>query len=230
MAGWTPERRQEASERLHRTKPWLHKSDKPRKSLIRENLERHEAFLLAFYGDDSPTKGNKVASAKAIGYSDTTAETQAARIFARYDKRKFQDALRICGVSNILMAYRLRRMIENGADKDAINAIRLALAAKGEATDQQAGTTINNSGPVMVIVGASSKRIEDLRKAVPQLSKEQEEEIENERCQQRLEALKRGELPLLPAKSRARPNEEEPLPSEPPGNAEGAVETQSDSR
>lgn len=204
---WTNEQRLEQRERIMALKPW--EKVAAAKKHIGNSIAKDEEFLMAFYGEDSPTKGNKTASALAVGYPQSTAEDQAGRIFRQYDKKRFQQALKACGVTNLLMGYRLRKMIEKGADKDAINAIRLALAAKGESTDQQAGTTINNSGPVMVIVGASSKRIEDLRKAVPQLSKEQEEQIENERCQNKLDLLKAGKLPQLPSKSQARRNETE---------------------
>lgn len=222
---WTPERRQAARERLLALKPWEKVKNFPKKgvrrSQIQRSIEKDGEFLLAFYGEDSPTKGNKQASALAVGYSETTALDQSTRIFRQYDKKRFQEALKACGVNNLLMGWRLRKMIEEGADKDAINAIRLALAAKGEATDQQAGTTINNSGPVMVIVGASSKRIEDLRKAVPQLSKEQEEEIENARCQARLDELKAMNRPR-------RILEEKPLPGVSEADAPGNLETESD--
>jgi len=162
---------------------------------IAASIARDQAFLMAYYGDESPTKGNKTASARAVGFSESTAEDQAGRVFRRYDKRKFQEALKAVGVTNLLMGYRLRKMIEEGADKDAIGAIRLALAARGEATDQQSGTTINATGQVMVIVGANASRINALRTAKALPTAEELEAEENARCQARLDELKARNTP-----------------------------------
>jgi len=184
------------------------------REFYKPNIERDQAFLLAYYGENSPTKGNLEQSALAIGLSESVATKQANRIFKRYDKKRFQEALTAVGVNNILMANRLRKMIEDGSDKDAINAIRLALAAKGEATDQQgASVNIQSSAPVMVIVGANASKINALRTASKQPTRRelelQAEAEELERCKTKLEMLKRGELPQLPSKSHARKHVEE---------------------
>jgi hypothetical protein len=162
------------------------------------STEQEQAFLLAYYDEESEIKGDAAKCARKAGFSESVALTQSTRILRKYDKRKFQEALAAVGVNNLLMAYRLKVMIQSGADKDAINAIRLALAAKGESTDQQqAGGQVFNA-PVMIIQGMTSKRLEDLRKAVPQLSAEAEERMTDARVVERVEAFKRGELGFMP--------------------------------
>lgn len=155
---------------------------------------KHEALLLAYYAEDSPTRGNGEQSAIKVGYPAITARTVASQILKRYDKRKFQDALKAVGVNNLMMAHRVRRMILNGADKDAIAAIRLALAAKGEVTDEsRGGVTVNANAPVMVIVGASQERIRALRNAEPQLPREVQEHLSEQRGDAKLALLREGE-------------------------------------
>jgi hypothetical protein len=169
--------------------------------------DREEAFLLNFYSDESLTKGNAKQSALEAGYAESTATDKAQRIIKKYNWKQFKQALAACGVNNLMMAMRMRKMIEKGGDKDALGAIRLALANKGEGTDERTGAlNINSSGPIMVIVGASQERMKALRGAIPQLTREQQEELENQRVQDRLDQLKRGELPQLPSKSKAEPD------------------------
>jgi len=164
--------------------------------------EREERFLIAFYAEDSESRGNKELSARNAGFSDNYAEMYGNKILKKYSYRKFQQALEACGINNLMMGMRVRRIIEQGKDNDSLQAIKLALANKGEITDERSGSlTVNSTAPVMVIVGANAERLKALRGAVPQLTKEQQEEIENQRCQERLEQLKRGELPQLPSKT-----------------------------
>jgi hypothetical protein len=204
---WTEEQRQAARERFQKLKPWELKKGarKPRtRNPFVIDAEQEAKFLTAYYAEDSETRGNRIQSAHVAGYAESTAETQAGRILSKYDKKKFQEALKAVGINNLLMAYRLRKMILDGADKDAINAIRLALAAKGESTDQQQGTTINATGQVMVIVGANASRINALRTAKALPTPEQLEADENARCQARLDELKARNRRVI---------EEKPLPS-----------------
>ena len=166
---------------------------------------REMLFLEAYYGADSETRGNQVQSAKKAGYTDSVAVTKATRIIKRFGTGSAAQSLNAAGVNKPYLAMRIRYVLETGKSQEILSGARLAYALLGETTDESKGGVNNTyNAPVMVIVGANSERLRALRGAVPQLSKEQQEELDNERCQNRLEALKRGELPQLPSRSQGR--------------------------
>lgn len=73
----------------------------------------------------------------------------------------------------------------------------------GDIKDEKSGaTTINNTGPVMVVVGASAERMKALRGAIPQMSPERAEEERAARANERLAELKAGRaIPLKHSKN-----------------------------
>lgn len=150
-----------------------------------------------YYSKDSETKGNLVQSALKAGYSESTAITKAPRIIKRFGTAGAGESLNAVGVNKPYLAMRIRHVLENGGDKEILSAARLAYALLGEATDSGGSVTNTFNAPTMVIVGASQERIKALRGAIPQLSKEEQERLEDAATQERLEAFKRGEIPLV---------------------------------
>lgn len=157
-------------------------------------LAEEEKFLLAYYSDDSEIKGNGYRCAIHAGYSESTAEKASDKIIGKYDKKKFREAMKAVGITNVMMAVRLKDMIKTGANKDAINAIRLALASKGESTDQQQVPGQVFNAPVMIIQGMTNSRMKALREAIPQLTAEQQQLEEERESAQRLADYKAGKL------------------------------------
>jgi len=162
-----------------------------------------------YYSKDSETKGNLTQSALKAGYSESTALTKAPRIINRFGMAGAGESLNAVGVNKPYLAMRIRYVLENGGDKEILSAARLAYALLGEITDGGGSVTNTFNAPVMVIAGMTQKRIEALRGAIPQLSKEQQEAADDARTQERLEAFKRGEIPLVSRHSEARMNDEQ---------------------
>jgi len=159
--------------------------------------EKEVLFLANFYAADSPTKGKGKDSALAAGYSRSTAETKWPRILKKYEDCSFSSSAKAVGINKPYLAMKLKQIMEKGGDKEILAAIRLALANFGEATDQQAGTVVNATGPVMMIVGATPERMRALRTQTTLPTRKELEEQSNERGAARLQMLKEGKLPPL---------------------------------
>jgi hypothetical protein len=167
--------------------------------------DREVLFLANFYANDSPTKGKGKDSAVAAGYPETSATHRADIVLKKYGDLSFSVSAKAVGITKPYLAHKLKQIMETGGDKEVLASIRLALANFGEATDQQGGITGNTfNGPTMVIIGASAEKMKALREATPQLTREQLEEQSNQRSAERLEMLKRGELPPLPKKTQSK--------------------------
>jgi hypothetical protein len=113
------------------------------------------------------------------------------------------------GVNRPYVAKKVKEAFEEGDAKTKLTASRMYLALTGDIKDERSGAGNVFNAPVMVIVGASQERLKALRGAVPQLSKEQQEAIDDARTQERLEAFKRGEIPLVSRHSEARIKDEQ---------------------
>src|SRR5947209_19048874 len=159
--------------------------------------DREVLALGAYFGDDPTTRHNARQSALVGGYPATD-WSQFCKLLKKFNRGKFEKALAACGIDNLRMAMRLRRMIDSPVDKDALPAIRLAQANLGMSTDETRGSAMTVNLAQMMIVGATSDKIKALREALPQLTiaqqKAQQEKTDNDRCADRLAQLKRGEL------------------------------------
>jgi len=72
------------------------------------------------------------------------------------------DCLQEVGIDRPYVAAKLKQVFEKGKGKLLIDASKLYLLLAGDIKDEK-GTAIFNSGPVMVIAGASKDRIRALR-------------------------------------------------------------------
>ena len=179
------------------------KRGKPAKLDTRDLL-----FLEAYYGEESPTKGKQIESAKAAGFAESTAITKSTRLVKRFGQGRAAESLNAAGVNKPYLAMRLKYVLETGKSPEILSAARLAYTLLGESTDEAKGGTTNTyNAPVMIIAGMSDKRLAALRSA---LTPEQLEEQENQRCQQKLELLKQGKLPQLPSKTQMKEFERVP--------------------
>lgn len=172
----------------------------PRGPKTRKSDEREALFLSYYYGDKSPTKGKMADSMLEAGYPQTTALTQGPRILEKYKDGAFAVAARVCGITKPFLAMKMKQILDlpiKDHSKEVMAAIRLTLANFGEATDQSTGGGNTFNAPVMMIVGATPERIEALRNSTPQLSREQLEQISNERSAKKLQMLKDGLMPPL---------------------------------
>ena len=154
---------------------------------------REMAFLLAYYGATSPTKGNAEQSGLAAGYPATVARTQMARVIKRFGDASMSASLNAVGVNKPYLAMVVRQILETGNNKEKLDATKLACMLMGESTSESGAMTINSTAPVMVVVGASKERIAALRSAAPQPTREELERLQNERVNEKLERLRAGE-------------------------------------
>lgn len=159
--------------------------------------EREVIFLSNYYASDSPTKGKGMHSALAAGYSESVAKTKWPRILKKYEDCGFKASAKAVGITKPYLAMKLKQIIDSGGDKEVLASIRLALANFGETTDQQSGTVVNATGPVMMIVGATPERMRALKTQTAPPTKEELEEESNRRSAIRLKMLKEGQLPPL---------------------------------
>lgn len=159
--------------------------------------EKEVLFLAHYYASDSPTKGKGVDSARAAGYSESVAKTKWPRILHKYEDCSFSSSAKAVGITKPYLAMKLKQIMEKGGEKEVLASIRLALANFGEATDQQSGTVVNATGPVMMIVGATPERMRALRTQTALPTKKELEQQSNERGAIRLQMLKEGKLPPL---------------------------------
>jgi hypothetical protein len=101
------------------------------------------------------------------------------------------------GFTRPYSAERLKWIADEGSPKEALAAVKLYAALKGDIKDDSgAASTVINTGPVMQIMGMSQERMKALRGAIAQLSPEKAEEAREARTNERLAALKRGETVL----------------------------------
>lgn len=157
---------------------------------------REALFLANFYGEKSPTKANGKESALAAGYNETTSQTAWPRILKKFGDNGMKDSLRAVGITKPYLAMKIKHILETAKASDMIPALRMALVGLGESTDNSGtNVNVNTTGPVMMIVGATPERMKALKNATPQLSREQEEEIENNRVNHKLQLLREGKLP-----------------------------------
>lgn len=171
-----------------------------------EKDAREIEFLDYYFSDDSETKGNALQSALRAGYSVSTANDQTRRIINRFGAASASVSLNAAGVNKPYLAARIKKVLEKGKDKEIISAARLAFTLLGESTNEvDRGANVFNA-PVMIIQGMTNQRMKALRGAIPQLSPEEAQRIDEEASAARLEQLRHGELPLLPSKSQADPN------------------------
>jgi hypothetical protein len=127
--------------------------------------EKERAFLLGYYGKDSPTKLDRRASALAAGYTLERAVWNANRLLDKYRDTGFRECSETVGISAASLAVMFKEILETSEGRDAISSLRLALANRGEATDHKdAPRGMTFEGPVMVIVGATPERMEALRR------------------------------------------------------------------
>jgi hypothetical protein len=126
--------------------------------------EKERAFLVGYYGKDSPTKLDRRASALAAGYTLERAVWNANRLLDKYRDRGFRECSEAVGISAASLAVMFKEILEASEGRDAISSLRLALANRGEITDHKdslRGMTFE--GPTMVIVGATPERLKALR-------------------------------------------------------------------
>jgi hypothetical protein len=124
-------------------------SHKPKKKLV---AEQEGEFLLAFYGKSSSTRLDRRASAITAGYTNRMALWNANRLLKKFADKGFRDCVEAIGVSNPALAVAFKETLEAAEGKDALAALRLALANRGEQTDSssiQRNLTVNQ--PVMVM-------------------------------------------------------------------------------
>lgn len=127
--------------------------------------ERERAFLLGYYGKDSATKLDRRASALAAGYTPDRAVWNANRLLDKYRDRGFRECSETVGISSASLAVMFKEILENSEGRDAISSLRLALANRGEATDNKGALSgMTFEGPMMVIVGATPERLKALRR------------------------------------------------------------------
>lgn len=142
--------------------------------------EKEAAFLLAFYGKDSKTRFDRRASAIAAGCTPRMALWNANRILEKYKETGFRECAETLGINNANLAVMFQGILETSEGKDAISALRLALANRGETTDgasSQKPPVVNM--PVMVIVGATEERLEALRRGGgPQIAETDDHALE----------------------------------------------------
>jgi hypothetical protein len=127
--------------------------------------EKERAFLLGYYGKDSPTKLDRRASALAAGYTLERAVWNANRLLDKYRDRGFREACETVGISAASLAVMFKEILENSEGRDAISSLRLALANRGEVTDHKdAPRGMSFEGPMMVIMGVTPERLRALRR------------------------------------------------------------------
>jgi hypothetical protein len=151
-------------------------TDRAKKRLV---AEQEGDFLLAFYGKSSPTRLDRRASAITAGYTNRMALWNANRLLKKFADKGFRDCVEAIGVSNPALAVAFKETLEGAEGKDALAALRLALANRGEQTDSssiQKNLTVNQ--PVMVIVGATDERMRALRSGrAPQFTDDRAAEL-----------------------------------------------------
>jgi hypothetical protein len=126
---------------------------------------KEKDFLLAFYGKTSPTKFDRRASAIAAGYTPRMALWNANRLLQKFEEKGFRECAEAIGVTIPALAVAFKETLDETKGRDRLASLRLALANRGEMTDgasTQKNVTVNQ--PVMVIVGATSERMDALRR------------------------------------------------------------------
>lgn len=161
--------------------PGIHQGYRP--------LSRTHSFL-------SKTTGCLLGTSPALQQS--TPYHQKKRGGRPKKQRHILKELEELGVTRPFVAQKLLEVFQDGDAKEKLTASRMYLALTGDIRDERSGAgTVINTGPTMVIVGASAKRMEALRGAIPQMSMEQAEEERAARTNERLAELRAGKAITL---------------------------------
>ena len=125
-------------------------------------VEREMKFLLAYYEQESPTKGNLAASVVSVGYSKNNANFIGQRIIDRYSGRSFKESVDGMGMTKPYLAAKVREIIESDDSKPEtkLMAIKMLLNNFGEKTDTGSQTVNINTPKALVVVGTSQKKID----------------------------------------------------------------------
>lgn len=111
--------------------------------------------------------------------------------------------LKELGVTKPYVAKKLKEVFEKGGPKEKLLASKMYLAMTGDIKDERSGAANVFNAPVMVIVGASQARMKALREAIPQLTAEQQQAIDEQEDAQRLADFKAGKLGFISDNSKA---------------------------
>jgi hypothetical protein len=161
-----------------------------------EITERERVFLVCFYHKDSETRFNTELSAKKAGFAAETALAKGQHILKKYGYAGASASLTMVGITKPYLASKLFNILENGEDRDQLKAVAMSYSLLGESTDDaKQSVTMNNSGPVMVIVGANPERLKSLREAKALPTPAELEAEEDARCQARLDELRQRNRP-----------------------------------
>jgi hypothetical protein len=140
-------------------------TEKQKKKLV---ADQEADFLLAFYGKGSPTRLDRRASAISAGYTPRMAMWNANRLLKKYEEAGFRECAETLGITNANLAVMFREVLETSKGKDAISALRLALANRGEATDNRdAPRGVTVTGPTILYVGEIPDSLRNTRKIPP---------------------------------------------------------------
>lgn len=125
-------------------------------------LAKEFQFLSLYQSPTSPIRGDVGACSKQVGWKDGRT---GAGIIKKYKGISLDKAFTELGVDKLYCALKLKEEIDNPkAGVNRIAAIRLRLACAGEVLESARPTAqIVNTGPVMVIVGATNERMRALK-------------------------------------------------------------------
>lgn len=135
------------------------------KSTSKTLHDREKAFLWNFYDNNSPTQGNKEASAVAAGYAVGSANVMAQRVIAKYRGKRFEVVADLMGMSNAYLAAKFKRIMDDPGTlpRDMLAVGKAVLAMRGEQTEggRAAQTTVTVQTPrALIITGVDAKKIE----------------------------------------------------------------------
>jgi hypothetical protein len=121
-------------------------------------------FLLAFFGKSSATRLDRRASAISAGYTPRMAMWNANRLLKKFADKGFRECVEAIGVTTPALAVAFKETLETAEGKEALASLRLALANRGEQTDNKDSRGVTFEGPTMVILGATPERLDALRR------------------------------------------------------------------
>jgi hypothetical protein len=138
-------------------KPWMPRS---------QRIAREINFLAAFYDAGAPTYQDGKASAVLAGFKEKSASRVAENLLEKYRGFDFKAITRAMSIDRISIGLALKKILQgDAAPRDVLSASRLLLANMGEQTDSSSiNKNVNVAAPVMLIVGATSERLEALRR------------------------------------------------------------------
>lgn len=142
-------------------------TDKAKKKLV---ADQEADFLLSYYGKSSPTRLDRRASAVSAGYTPRMAMWNANRLLKKFADKGFRECVEAIGITTPALAVAYKETLETSEGKDALASLRLALANRGEQTDNKDARGITFEGPAMVIIGSTPERLDALRRGgAPQI-------------------------------------------------------------